>query len=172
MKSNAELFALLDRLVDGWCERRVFRPLSIVLQAYPMSSSLSDSWYKLRGALRKSPMPPRTGFDAARGLHDRRLSSRRRDGAHQHRVEGLSGLTSPVFSLILISLPAQLVFTVVGSHHKTNAGPDPNATDAVWTPDHRACCRWWRSGPDARLFAASCRSAPAIVRASSPRVAS
>jgi hypothetical protein len=52
MKSNSELFALLDKLVDGWCERRALRPLSFILRAYPMTSPLSDSWHELRSALR------------------------------------------------------------------------------------------------------------------------
>jgi hypothetical protein len=52
MKSNAELFAVLDRLVDGWCERRALRPLSLILGAYPMVSPLSDSWFELRSSLR------------------------------------------------------------------------------------------------------------------------
>lgn len=52
MTSNAELFALLDRLVDRWCERRALRPLSILLRAYPMVSPLSDGWHELRTALR------------------------------------------------------------------------------------------------------------------------
>jgi hypothetical protein len=47
-----DLFVLLDRLVDGWCERRALRPLAMILSAYPMNSPLSDSWYELRGALR------------------------------------------------------------------------------------------------------------------------
>jgi hypothetical protein len=52
MSTSPELFATLDRLVDGWCERRALRPLSIILRAYPMRSLLSDSWHELRGALR------------------------------------------------------------------------------------------------------------------------
>jgi hypothetical protein len=52
MNSNSELFALLDGLVDGWCERRALRPLRILLRTYPMVSPLSDSWHELRGALR------------------------------------------------------------------------------------------------------------------------
>lgn len=52
MNSNTELFALLDRLLDGWCERRALRPLSILLRAYPLISPLSDSWHELRNALR------------------------------------------------------------------------------------------------------------------------
>jgi hypothetical protein len=52
MESNAELFAMLARLVDGWCDRRALVPLGIILRAYPMPSVLSDSWYELRNALR------------------------------------------------------------------------------------------------------------------------
>jgi hypothetical protein len=52
MNSSSELFALLDGLVEGWCQRRALRPLRILLPAYPMASTLSDSWHELRGALR------------------------------------------------------------------------------------------------------------------------
>ncbi len=52
MEPGADLFTLLDRLVDGWCERRALRPLSIILRAYPMTSPLTDGWYDLRDALR------------------------------------------------------------------------------------------------------------------------
>lgn len=52
MESNADLFAVLNRLVDRWCERKALAPLSIVLRAYPMVSPLSDSWFELRTALR------------------------------------------------------------------------------------------------------------------------
>ena len=52
MSSTSELFAVLDGLVDGWCERRALRPLGILLRVYPMASPLSDSWHELRGALR------------------------------------------------------------------------------------------------------------------------
>jgi hypothetical protein len=52
MNSNAELFSLLDKLVDGWCERRALVPLRTILPAYPMMSPLSDGWFELRNALR------------------------------------------------------------------------------------------------------------------------
>jgi hypothetical protein len=52
MESNLELFPLLDKLVDGWCDRRALRPLGIILRAYPMVSTLTDSWGELRNALR------------------------------------------------------------------------------------------------------------------------
>lgn len=53
MNSNRELFALLDHLVDRWCERRALRPLRIILKAYPMVSALTDNWGELRSALRQ-----------------------------------------------------------------------------------------------------------------------
>jgi len=52
MESTTELFATLDRLVDGWCDRRALRPLRIILRVYPMSSPLTDGWGDLRNALR------------------------------------------------------------------------------------------------------------------------
>jgi hypothetical protein len=52
MATDSEAFTLLDRLVDGWCERRALRPLSIILRSYPMVSPLSDGWHELRSALR------------------------------------------------------------------------------------------------------------------------
>jgi hypothetical protein len=52
MNASSELFAILDGLVDGWCERRALSPLRILLRVYPMASPLSDSWHELRGALR------------------------------------------------------------------------------------------------------------------------
>jgi hypothetical protein len=52
MTMAPDLFARLEWLVDGWCDRRALRPLSIILRAYPMVSPLSDSWHDLRSALR------------------------------------------------------------------------------------------------------------------------
>jgi hypothetical protein len=52
MESDLELFTILDKLVDGWCDRRALRPLAIILRAYPMVSLLTDSWGELRNALR------------------------------------------------------------------------------------------------------------------------
>lgn len=50
--SNVALFATLDSLVNCWCERRALGPLRLVLQAYPLASSLSDEWHELYKALR------------------------------------------------------------------------------------------------------------------------
>ena len=52
MMADSEPFTLLDRLVDGWCERRALRPLSTILRSYPMTSPLSDGWHELWSALR------------------------------------------------------------------------------------------------------------------------
>jgi hypothetical protein len=52
METNEELFSVLAKLVDGWCERRALGPLGIILQGYPMPSPLTDSWVDLRDVLR------------------------------------------------------------------------------------------------------------------------
>lgn len=52
MQVPSEVFAALDSLVDGWCERRALRPLRLLLPAYPMASTLTDAWMDLHSALR------------------------------------------------------------------------------------------------------------------------
>lgn len=49
---TTSLFALLDGLVDHWCERRALGPLRLILQAYPLASGLTDEWHQLYQALR------------------------------------------------------------------------------------------------------------------------
>jgi hypothetical protein len=49
--SPAEALETVGMLVDSWCERRSFKPLGLVLQAYPLSSSLTDGWASLLAAL-------------------------------------------------------------------------------------------------------------------------
>ena len=46
-----ELFPLLDKLVDEWCERRALRELRTILPGYPMASVLTDGWWTLQTAL-------------------------------------------------------------------------------------------------------------------------
>jgi hypothetical protein len=72
MNSTAELFLSLDRLVDGWCERRALRPLRVILRAYPMMSPLSDSWFELRGALQdlRCLRPPDISESDAKAIED------------------------------------------------------------------------------------------------------
>lgn len=41
----------IDRLIDGWCERRKLKLLRHILRAYPLASGLTDEWEELRAAL-------------------------------------------------------------------------------------------------------------------------
>lgn len=52
MSSNDGLFAIVDSLIDRWCERRLLGPLAHILQAYPSVSGLTDEWQGLYQALR------------------------------------------------------------------------------------------------------------------------
>ena len=47
-----ELAAILDTLIDRWCQRRALAPLRILLPVWPMPMGLTDDWYELRDALR------------------------------------------------------------------------------------------------------------------------
>jgi hypothetical protein len=49
---SAQLFELLDRLIDGWCERRAIRPLQVLLGGYPPVPSLTDGWAALYATIR------------------------------------------------------------------------------------------------------------------------
>jgi hypothetical protein len=42
----------LDKLVDGWCERRAIRPLKYLLRAYPGPLFHTDQQYELLDALK------------------------------------------------------------------------------------------------------------------------
>ncbi len=46
------LFAVLDGLVDGWCERRALRPLAVLLPVYPPAPLHTDQWSDLYAAIR------------------------------------------------------------------------------------------------------------------------
>lgn len=52
MAESAQLFELLDRLIDGWCERRAIRPLQVLLAGYPPVPSLTDGWATLYATIR------------------------------------------------------------------------------------------------------------------------
>jgi len=43
----------VEKLVDGWCERRNLRALRIVLPAYPMADGATDAWGGLLAALKQ-----------------------------------------------------------------------------------------------------------------------
>ena len=51
--ADPDLFALLDDLVDRWCERRALNVLRHILPAYPLSSGLTDEWAELYQTLRR-----------------------------------------------------------------------------------------------------------------------
>jgi hypothetical protein len=52
MEQNTDnLFATLQRLVEGWCDRRCLRALRAILRGYPLTSALSDGWGDLLTAL-------------------------------------------------------------------------------------------------------------------------
>jgi hypothetical protein len=46
-----ELFSSIERLVEGWCDRRSYRALRGILQGWP-SMPLTDGWADLLEALR------------------------------------------------------------------------------------------------------------------------
>ena len=50
MNEASQILSKLDKLIDGWCERRRLKPLRYILQNYPPFSGLTDEW----GALLES----------------------------------------------------------------------------------------------------------------------
>jgi hypothetical protein len=52
MKSQAFAKAI-EKLIDGWCERRNLRALRLVLPAYPMADGQADDWAGLLSALKQ-----------------------------------------------------------------------------------------------------------------------
>jgi hypothetical protein len=52
MSEVADLFRILDGLIDLWCERRDLNPLRRILPAYPLTNKLTDGWRMLYDALR------------------------------------------------------------------------------------------------------------------------
>ena len=48
-----EPLKILDRLINGWCERRALRPLRYLLDAYPGVLAHSDEQFELVEALKK-----------------------------------------------------------------------------------------------------------------------
>ena len=52
MSEETNIFAILDGLVDQWCERRALNPLRRILPAYPLTNNLTDGWQMLYDALR------------------------------------------------------------------------------------------------------------------------
>jgi len=50
--TNADIFSKIDKLVDGWCERRALKPLRFILRSYPLCSGLTDEWGELLDSLK------------------------------------------------------------------------------------------------------------------------
>ena len=51
MRDNAEFFASMKGLIDGWCDRRALAPLARLLPAYLAFNGLTDGWGDLLDAL-------------------------------------------------------------------------------------------------------------------------
>lgn len=51
MNQLNELLSSTKNLVDAWCDRRCLIALRFILQGYPLSSPLTDSWFDLLKAL-------------------------------------------------------------------------------------------------------------------------
>ncbi len=52
MNENNTLFPKIDRLIDGWCERRALKPLRFILRSYPLCNGLTDEWGALLESLK------------------------------------------------------------------------------------------------------------------------
>ena len=52
VESAEELEAIVEELVDHWCERRALRPLRQILAGWPSPLRLTDDFAELRAALR------------------------------------------------------------------------------------------------------------------------
>ena len=50
--SNDEFFEGLKRLIEGWCDRRSFRPLSRILGSYVGFNGMTDGWDELGTGLK------------------------------------------------------------------------------------------------------------------------
>jgi hypothetical protein len=52
ISSNEELFEILNKLIDGWCDRRALNALRLILPGYFAFNGLTDGWEFLHEALR------------------------------------------------------------------------------------------------------------------------
>jgi hypothetical protein len=50
--SNAEFFEALRNLIDSWCDRRSYRPLSRILRPYLGFNGMMDGWGELSTGLK------------------------------------------------------------------------------------------------------------------------
>ena len=52
MRDNKEFNNEIRRLVEGWCDRREYGPLSAILTPWLYNNGLTDGWSDLADALR------------------------------------------------------------------------------------------------------------------------
>jgi hypothetical protein len=53
----------IERLIDGWCEKRKLQPLRLILPVYPLSGGLTEDWGDLHAALRQVRISCRDELD-------------------------------------------------------------------------------------------------------------
>lgn len=51
-RSNDDIFEALRSLIDAWCDRRSFRPLSRILGPYISFNGMTDGWTELATGLK------------------------------------------------------------------------------------------------------------------------
>jgi hypothetical protein len=56
IRSPAQLERAMDRLLEGWCERRCLAGLRLVLPAWPPCSALTDAWGELLTAVKQTEL--------------------------------------------------------------------------------------------------------------------
>ena len=52
MADDPTPFAIIEKLIDRWCDRRALKPLRHLLPVYPLNSVLSDGWFQLYRGLK------------------------------------------------------------------------------------------------------------------------
>lgn len=52
MNDPKAIISEVDKLIDGWCERRALKPLRHILKSYPLSMGLTDEWGALLESLK------------------------------------------------------------------------------------------------------------------------
>ena len=61
-ESNAEFFEALKKLIDSWCDRRSYRPLSRILGPYLGFNGMTDGWAELATGLKSIRALDRDGL--------------------------------------------------------------------------------------------------------------
>ena len=64
-QSNEEFFAALRQQIDGWCDQRRLRELSLLLPGYTSFFGLTDDWARLYEALKDTRALGHEKFSAA-----------------------------------------------------------------------------------------------------------